>query len=150
MWAHLLNELMEPLGCVMVLLWCVLCVCVCDSVVGEGVVVDEQDASQQSSAGSALGAVKLVVVVVAFVGVGEFSSGGVGGVGMLLFLLCGWLPLYVVSVSLEVGANWRRSTAAAAMSMAARIVSCERFGRFEERIAEDRDAVPESWRAAAS
>ena len=99
MWSHLLSELMEPLVWALVLLWCMLCVC--DPIVGEGVVVDEQQACQKSSAESAFSVVKLVVVVVAFVGVGKLSSGDVGFVGKLM--LCSWRPLWLLSVALVVG-----------------------------------------------
>ena len=65
-------------------------------------------------------------------------------------LLCSWWPLYLLSVPLEVGAHWRRSPAAVAMCVAARRMSCGGFRRFGEGIAEDRNAIPESWAVAAS
>ena len=67
---------------------------------------------------------KLAVVVVAFVGVGKFRSGEVCDVCMLL-LLCCCRSLSVLRVSLEKIAH--RSTAADAVSVAARVVCCGRF-----------------------
>ena len=70
---------------------------------------------------------KLAVVVVAFVGVGKFRSGEVCDVCMLLLLLllCCCRSLSVLRVSLEKIAH--RSTAADAVSVAARVVCCGRF-----------------------
>ena len=103
--------------------------CVHDPVVGDGVVIDKQNASQKSSAEPAFRAVKLVVVW--FV------------VGVARLLLCSWWPLCVLSAALEGSAHWRRSTAADALIVAAEFVDFE-------RIAEDRYAVPMCWRIAAS
>ena len=82
----------------------------------------------------------VVVVVVAFVGVGKFSSSVVGCVAKLL--LCSWRPLCVLSVALEAGAHWRGSRAADAAIKG----SEEGF----DRITEDRCALPVSWKFAAS
>ena len=99
------------------------------------------EADQESSFSAfAFRAVKVFVVVLAFVGVGKFSSGVVRCVAKLL--LCSWRPLCVLSVALEAGAHWRGSRAADAAIKG----SEEGF----DRVIEDRCALPVSWRFAAS